>query len=331
MPRVLLLRSEPAPSAGWKQFALIRPHLPERFEFHELPFRPGTPGVAALRESLVREKPDVLQTFGPGAFKTARRLQSLHPLPGPFPKWIVSGAADCGAEWSRPLLPEIDAAVTFSAHESGRVSKQMKVLCIHILDPAVTIPEPVAPPPGLPARFVLAAGGFDDTADLKAAVWAFEMMKYADPDLHLVILGDGPDRPDLERFARHLAWDDYRIRFAGWQDDVTPFLTAAAVVWVTHTGGGKKFALEAMAAGKPVVAVRTPDMESVVEHDVNGVFVPGGDKVALAAATRKLVADTGRAERLGCAAREKAAGFPPRRLAEAFTMAYDRLTRTPPG
>lgn len=331
MPRVLLLRSEPDPSAGWKQFALARPHLPERFEFVELPFRPGTPGVTALRESLVREKPNILHTFGLGAFKTVRRLQTLHALTGPFPKWVVSGTSDYGAEWSRPLLPTIDAAVTFSAHECGRVSEQMKVRCINMLDPAVAISVPAAPPPGLPARFILAAGGFDDTADLKAAVWAFEMMKYADPDLHLVLLGDGHDRPDLERFARHLAWDDFRIRFAGWLADVTPYLSAAALVWVTHTGGGRKFALEAMAAGKPVVAVRTADTDSVIEHDATGLLVPGRDKVALAVATRKLLADSGRAERLGCAAREKAAGFGPRRLAEAFTAAYDRLTRTPPG
>lgn len=86
-----------------------------------------------------------------------------------------------------------------------------------------------------------------------------------------------------------------------------------------------------MAAGKPVVAVRTPDTESAIEHDVSGLLVPGGDKVMLAAVTRKLLADSGRAGRLGCAAREKAAGFPTPRLAEALTTAYDRLTRTPPG
>jgi glycosyltransferase involved in cell wall biosynthesis len=331
MPRVLLLRSEPDPSAGWKQFALARPLLPERFAFVELPFRSGTPGVTALRESVTREKPDILHTFGPGAFKTARRLSSLATLLGPLPKWIVSGAAECGAEWSRPLLPEIDAAVTFSAHECGRVSEQMTVRCVHMFDPAVEEPRPTTAPVGLPSKFILAAGGFDDTADLKAAVWAFEMMKYADPELHLVLLGEGPGRPDLERFARHLAWDDYRIHFAGWQDDVAPYLSAATAVWVTHAGGGRKLALEAMAAGKAVVAVRTADTESVIEHEVTGLLVPGGDKVALAAVTRKLLADSGRAGRLGCAAREKAAGFSPRRLAEAFTAAYDRLTRTPPG
>ncbi len=330
MPRVLLLRSEPDPSAGWKQFALVRPLLPERFEFHELPFRPGTPGVSALRETIALQRPDILHTFGPGAFRVARRLQTLHQLTGPFPKWVVSGAAGCGAEWSRPLLPEIDAAVTFSAHECGRVSGQLKVLCIHMLDPAVMIPEPVAPRPGLPARFVLAAGGFDDTADLKVAVWAFEMMKYAEPGVHLVLLGDGPRRRDMERFARILAWGDDRIHFAGWQADVTPYLSAASVVWVTHAGGGRKFALEAMAAAKPVVAVRTVDTESVID-DGAGVLVPPGDKVALAAATRKLLADSGRAAQSGFAAQAKAAGFTPRRLAEAFTGAYDRLTQTPPG
>ncbi|MEO2087945.1 MAG: glycosyltransferase [Gemmataceae bacterium] len=331
MPRILLHRSEPDPSAGWKQFALARPLLPVRFEFHELPFRPGTPGVTALRESVRHEPPDVLHTFGPGAFRVARRLQMFGTMPGSFPKWIVSGAAGCGADWSRPLLPEIDAAMAFSVNECGRVTERLKVLSIHMLDPAVVEPVSVASPPGLPAKFVLAAGGFDDTADLKAAVWAFEMMKYADPGLHLVLLGNGPDRPDLERFARHLAWDDYRIHFAGWQDDVTPYLSAAAVVWVTHAGGGRKFALEAMTAGKPVVAVRTADTESVIEHGVSGLLVPGGDKVMLAAVTRKLLADSGRAGRLGCAAREKAAGFTPRRLAEAFTTAYDRLTGLPPG
>ena len=180
---------------------------------------------------------------------------------------------------------------------------------------------------GIPRRYILASGGFDHTANLKDAIWAFDVLKYTDPSLHLVLLGDGPLRVELQRFSWSLAFDDHRVRFAGWQPDVSAYLRSAAVVWVTHLNGGTKFALEAMAAGVPVIAMRTPDTEAVIEHGVNGLLTPFADRVGLAAVTRKVLNDAEQAERLGCAARVASANCSAGALGAAVRAEYDRLTR----
>jgi glycosyltransferase involved in cell wall biosynthesis len=64
--------------------------------------------------------------------------------------------------------------------------------------------------------------------------------------------------------------------------------------------------LEALAAGRPVVASRVAGIPDIVEHDVNGLLVPPGDSAALAGALDRLVREAGTRARLARAARETA-------------------------
>ena len=143
---------------------------------------------------------------------------------------------------------------------------------------------------GLPNDHVTiaAVGNFDQLSGLKTAAWAFDVVKYVSPRLRLLLIGDGPNRPAVDRFARSLGYDDYRVQFAGHRDDVPALLSAAQFVWITHERGGQSVALEAMAAGTAVLAMRTPDVEWCVRHGETGWLVPRGDRVALAAQTAEL-------------------------------------------
>jgi glycosyltransferase involved in cell wall biosynthesis len=64
--------------------------------------------------------------------------------------------------------------------------------------------------------------------------------------------------------------------------------------------------LEAMAAGRPVVATRVAGIPDVVEHDVNGLLVPARDPAALAAALERLAREPETRARLAAAARATA-------------------------
>ena len=57
---------------------------------------------------------------------------------------------------------------------------------------------------------------------------------------------DGPDRAGLEDFGRALAFDDFRIHFAGHRPDLPALLGLAEVVWVAQERGGVNLALEAV-------------------------------------------------------------------------------------
>jgi glycosyltransferase involved in cell wall biosynthesis len=70
--------------------------------------------------------------------------------------------------------------------------------------------------------------------------------------------------------------------------------------------GVPKVLLEAAAAGHPVVATDTPGCREVIEDGVEGLLVPAGDSVALAAALRRLIEGPEAREAMGAAGRARA-------------------------
>jgi len=126
-----------------------------------------------------------------------------------------------------------------------------------------------------------------------------------------VLLGWGDDKENLRALATSLGVAE-RVIFAGPTRDVIRYLHAADVfVFPSLREGLGNALLEAMACGLPVVA-----SDVAVLHEVAGeeeaVFVPPADSAALAAALGGLLADAGRRDALGRAAR--------RRAEEAFTL-----------
>jgi glycosyltransferase involved in cell wall biosynthesis len=198
--------------------------------------------------------------------------------------------------------------------------------------------SPPGPPPdreavrrelGLPpgSRFIIAAGKLEPASGLKSAIWTFDILRYEAPDLHLVLVGDGPDRWALEEFGRAIAFDDFRVRFAGHRPDLPALLGLAEVVWVTRDRGGVNLALEAMAAGRPVGGWRTPELAEVVEDGVTGFLADPGERAQLSAKTYPLVHEPGLAARLGAAGKALSAErFGVGRAVEQWEQLYRELT-----
>jgi glycosyltransferase involved in cell wall biosynthesis len=159
---------------------------------------------------------------------------------------------------------------------------------------------------GLPeaARLLMAAGPLERAKGLRDAVWSFDVLRYVYDDVHLVLLGRGPDRPRLEGFV-DLLKARHRVHFVD-AADVPALLTHAEVVWAPDRAGGSVNAvLEAMAAGRPVVASRLPALAEVVADGETGYQIPPGDKAALARRTRRLLDDAGRRRQMGAAGRKR--------------------------
>lgn len=149
----------------------------------------------------------------------------------------------------------------------------------------------------------------------------------ADPRLSGVvacIAGEGPARAELEAAAR-AAGLGARARFLGRRDDAARLLAACDVFCLPsrHEGLGVA-ALEAMAAGRAVVATRVGGLGEAVVEGRTGLLVPPDDPAALAAALARLLADPELRERLGRAGPERVSeGF----RAEQMVAAYEELYR----
>ena len=110
---------------------------------------------------------------------------------------------------------------------------------------------------------------------------------------------------------------------------VVPLLARSALV-VVPSVWAEPFgivAIEAMQAGRPVVASATGGLAELVDHGRTGLQVPAGDPIALAQAVEELLADTEGAERMGRAGRAAVERFAPDAVVGRIEALYERAAR----
>jgi glycosyltransferase involved in cell wall biosynthesis len=143
------------------------------------------------------------------------------------------------------------------------------------------------------------------------------------PDLRYQIVGDGSRRQELEALARARGVSGI-VEFLGHRDDV-PALLAAADVFVlpSRSEAFPNGAIEAMAAGLPVVACAVGGLLDLIETGRTGILVPPSDPEPLADALQSLCADPGRSHAMGREARrEVQARYSFERMIAAFDDLY---------
>jgi len=125
------------------------------------------------------------------------------------------------------------------------------------------------------------------------------------PDVRFQIIGDGPRDAELRALASTLGVSD-RVEFLGHREDV-PALLARADVFVlpSRSEAFPNGAIEAMAAGLPVIASRVGGLIDLVDEGRTGVLVEPDNPAALADAIGSLVDSPARAAVLGAAARDE--------------------------
>jgi glycosyltransferase involved in cell wall biosynthesis len=106
-----------------------------------------------------------------------------------------------------------------------------------------------------------------------------------------IVVGDGELRGTLQEYAAALGLAE-RVRFLGWKKDMAPVYAALDLFSLTSDNEGTPVAaIEAMAAGAPVVATAVGGVPDVVREGETGRLVPPGDATALARAWRAAFAD----------------------------------------
>jgi glycosyltransferase involved in cell wall biosynthesis len=155
---------------------------------------------------------------------------------------------------------------------------------------------------------------------------AAALVNRSEPGARLVVVGDGPLRPTLEGQARELGLGG-AVRFLGAVPRAARLLPHLDVfvlssVWEGMSNG----LLEAMAAGRPVVATRVGGNPECVVDGESGLLVPPRDPEAMAAAIVRLLREPELARRLGQAARRRVeAEFTLPRMVQRMEDLYDGL------
>lgn len=126
-------------------------------------------------------------------------------------------------------------------------------------------------------------------------------------DWNLLVVGGGPYRDRLDAQLARLGLTE-RVRFAGQQDDVVPWLQALDLFALPSWGeeGVPQAIMQAMACALPVVSTTTGAITEAVEADVTGLIVPPRDVDALRQALARLRDDPALRARFGAAGRARA-------------------------
>lgn len=167
-------------------------------------------------------------------------------------------------------------------------------------------------------------GRLEKRKGARVACEAFAHLKAVRPHARLIVVGEGPDRAACEEAIPEMLRE--HVSFLGRvSDESLPSVIGQASAVALPALGGESFGivlLEAMAAGRPVVATSIPGYAAVARDGVEALLVPPGDPEALAAALARVMGDAALARRLVVAGSARAAEFDWRRVVAGVEQAY---------
>lgn len=329
-------------SGAEKQLALLAAGLPrERFDVDVLALTRSGPLEQTLREAGVRVH--ILGKrwrFDPSPILRLRKWFAEH-RPGIVHSWLFAANTACRLALpsrSRPRVIVSERCV--DSWKSGwqlwldrcleRQADQLVGNSQSVVDfyrqqglgrvPMTVIPNGVTVPPspvrdraafleelGFPgdARLALYVGRLAKQKRLTDLLWAAQLVRQKDSRFRFVIVGDGPERGNLEQFAREVEVSGY-VRFLGHRPDAAALLHHADLFWLASDFEGMSNSLmEAMACGKPCVVSDIPPNRELVVHGKTGYCINPGDSVGYAQFTTRLLDDPLLAAALGDAGRTR--------------------------
>jgi glycosyltransferase involved in cell wall biosynthesis len=141
------------------------------------------------------------------------------------------------------------------------------------------------------APLITLVGRLVTIKDIPTFLCAFAEVTKVLPDARALVVGDGTERERLVTFAAELGIQD-RCAFLGWRADVETIYAASDVVALSSLNEGSPVSLiEAMAAGRAVVATSVGGVPDVVQNGMTGLLVPPADPGELAGAILRLLRD----------------------------------------
>ncbi len=285
-----------------------------RYNDSNAPIDPRPWSRRMVRHALATFGPDVVHAHQPMAPSTRlwATLEARAPVVGTFHSGATRARLyDLAAPLLRRAAGRLSVRIAVSERaadfERQRIRGEFRVIPNGIDVARFAEAKPADLGPG---RKLLFVGRLDERKGFPVAIDAFERLAAGRPDLHLVVVGDGPDRDAVDRLPTLLR---ARVTMLGAvPNEELPPIHAACDLYVGPSTGGESFGIvliEAMAAGLPVVASDTPGYDEVITDERQGLLVRPRDPAALAAAVARVLDDAELAATLRAAGSERARAF----------------------
>ncbi|HSW35616.1 MAG TPA: glycosyltransferase family 4 protein [Candidatus Limnocylindrales bacterium] len=152
---------------------------------------------------------------------------------------------------------------------------------------------------------------------------AWQQLSSHSQGAHLLLIGAGDSMAMLLRKAKQEQIPG--VHFLGYRKDVPQILLETDLVTlVSRQEGLPRFIMEAMAAGKPVVATNVRGSRDLVEHGKTGLLVEPGDVKSMTTALKKLIADPSLRTAMGQAGLEKIKDYSLEHVLEEMSIIYEQ-------
>lgn len=141
--------------------------------------------------------------------------------------------------------------------------------------PRIDVPQTFGFPPQ--SKIVLGVGRLHPQKGFRDLIKSFSRVHTAVPEARLLIIGEGPQRKELERLVHTLHLDEW-VRLPGRRQDIPEMMRQAAVFALSSQWEGMpNVVLEAMACRIPIVAMDVEGIRDLIIHQRSGIIVKPGD------------------------------------------------------
>jgi glycosyltransferase involved in cell wall biosynthesis len=296
---ILKRRPTRVPLASWKLAHALRSFRPQVVHCHN----PGMAMAAAVPTRRGRRPPSLVSVHGVPEedYRAAARVLRRAGIP------VVA----CGPGVAAALVEQgirVRATVVNGISAAPEPADRASIMREWGLSPTL--------------RMIVAVGRLIRQKNHSLAIRALAEV----PGAALVIIGSGALHEDLRRLSEDLGLAG-RVVLAGERPDARPVIGAVdALVMPSQSEGLPLAALEALAAGTPLVATSVRGLRELLVHEVNALLVPPDNPSALAAAIRRVLAERDLAAALTEAGRVTASHHTEREMIEEYLRLYTQLS-----
>jgi GalNAc-alpha-(1->4)-GalNAc-alpha-(1->3)-diNAcBac-PP-undecaprenol alpha-1,4-N-acetyl-D-galactosaminyltransferase len=192
------------------------------------------------------------------------------------------------------LYPRKIVSVSKGVYEAlskiGISKKKLKLIYNPLSDTSPNISSPLAKPKESPKNYILGVGRLDKNKSFDLLIEAFVKLPFT--DLHLIILGEGEEKKNLESIISNKGMCN-RIHLHGLVDDIWPWYRyAKCLVSTSQSESWGNVIVEAMSQNCPVIAFDCNyGPREIITHDVNGLLVKLNDIQSLIVNITRLLSD----------------------------------------
>ncbi len=299
--------------------------LPKRWNFDPLAWM-------RLIQTLHPIEPDIVHSwcFASSAYgnwsarRTVRVASQFGPPRGP---WIQN-------QLERLLIKQVDAIVGSNPIADFHAASGSQPESFCVIPRAVDVQSEQLPREDFfqrlnlpPRRWIIGVvGNLNHKSHLADLIYAAELVRAVLKDIWLVVVGDGPQRAYHQKLRDQYGSQD-AVRFAGYRSDVSELISGMDLLWVgSDCQVHDTWAVEAMAAGVPIVAADCSGNRQLFRHGETGLLFDQGDVGGLSRYTCSLLSDDAQRARIGQLARQHVLeNFSPVSMTAAYSQLYRRL------